>query len=118
MATNFREHCPDTLQEAVAILYADLTPDEARLIEQSDPDMAMFHHTFGRAMRNGWKLWLAESPLHQFFKREYELEHADDMSGMILKALRCRVTGDFFDSFKQANAYHDHWAEMRKAQGQ
>ena len=113
MATQFTQHCPDTIDDAVNILFADLTPDETKLIEEADAGMAMFHHSFGRAMRNGWQLWLPECPLHQWFKREYGLEHADDMSGMILKALRCRVVGAAFDGAKQAKIYHDHWEKMR-----
>jgi hypothetical protein len=54
-------------------------------------DLVGEHHRTGRFIRNTLKLWEKDSVLSAFFRREYSLWHADDMSHMILVALHRKL---------------------------
>jgi hypothetical protein len=84
---------PKTLDEAVDILMSmeKLTPDNLDT----------------RSLRNGWKLW-AGSELAQWFYC-HKIYHADDMSGIVQDAFRCRLKGETLDLNKEIERYHNHW---------
>lgn len=90
---------PTTLEEAVSILAKQATRD--------DVPTSRFHSTVGRAIRNEWGLW-GDSDLAKWFK-ERGVTHADDMTGMIFKALDARLTGKRFNFDKEAKKYAAYW---------
>ena len=49
------------------------------------PFPAVAHHGIGMWIRNNWGLWKSEGELFNWFK-ENEINHPDDMSGIILKS--------------------------------
>ena len=105
----FADHNPQTLDEAIDILYRNLDDEERKEIK-SVSDGTPFHHGFGTSVRNGWGLWQG-SDLKTFFETTYGLGHADDMSGIILDALVSKVHGDPFDVQVQVDYYKDYWTK-------
>jgi len=59
--------------------------DFARFINTSEDDIAKYHHTVGRGLRNAYSLW-DDNPLTWEF-RSIGIWHADDMSHTLLLAV-------------------------------
>lgn len=101
---------PSSLHEAMIQCTENLNEEEVGFIKENGT--IILHHDLGMQMRNAWGLWDAKSPLHQFFKKEFGLGHADDMSGMILSCVEAKVNGEAFNPYKQAEKYKKHWIDM------
>lgn len=81
---NPSEHSPKTMEEAVNLIYENLTTAEKEFIIEHEG--AHIHHGFGTAIRNAW-LWKQQHPLSTHFRERYGLGHADDMSGLIIEGV-------------------------------
>lgn len=96
------------LESALAALMGTLTPDDiAQIKSVSEKGMVVFHHGFGRDLRNEWSLW-GDSPLRQYFLG-MGIEHSDDMSGIILSFLWRSVHGEPIRLEEQVQFYKDYW---------
>lgn len=73
---------PKNLEECYLILEKSQDIEEW-LKESEDMAMAQAHHGIGMWIRNNWGLWKEEGELFKWFK-ENEVNHPDDMSGIIL----------------------------------
>jgi hypothetical protein len=73
---------PKTLEECYAYL-RNLEDIEKWLAKSEDVALSEAHHGIGQWIRNNWGLWKAEGELYNWFK-ENEINHPDDMSGIIL----------------------------------
>lgn len=104
---NPNEHNPTTLEEAVDLVYNSMTLADATFIYQTGAES--MHHGYGTAMRNAW-LWNEEHPLHIHMKKRFGLGHADDMSGLILRGVDCRMRNKPHNVFEQVREYKEHWA--------
>lgn len=98
---------PRTLTEAVDLLLAGLDDQDRRDIASMSPEST--HFGFGMNLRNEWGLWLEHTPLVQWFRRELQIGHADDMSGIILGSFWAAVLGQTFDVQAEVRRYHTHW---------
>jgi hypothetical protein len=76
-----------------------------------------YHHTLGRWIRNNWGLWSGESKLAEWFK-SLGIEHADDMSGIVLDSFWRHLHDKPLDVEGQVAHYQAHWARMKAAEGQ
>lgn len=56
--------------------------DKEYLMQHSEKDLIRLHHSFGRNIRNKYKLW--ETPLDDI---KYKDKHPDDISMDIIKAV-------------------------------
>lgn len=85
---------PTTLEEAVLQLMEMVQVEELRWFAAIpfESASARVHSTWGRTLRNQWGLW-RNSPLAQWFQKELKLDHADDMSAVILAALWTDLNG-------------------------
>lgn len=72
------------------------------------------HHGIGQQIRNDWGLW-RDSDLAKHFK-EMGIEHADDMSGIILTTVYRQIKGKPWDLVGQIKIYQDYWANLRRSQ--
>ena len=99
---------PTTLEEAVDFLDGELNR-EGRDIINAATSMATFHHGIGQTMRNAWHLWEPSSPLQQHFQKRFGLGMADDISGLILEELGCRIKGIPHNRADTIKRYRDHW---------
>lgn len=109
---NLENYSPRTLYGAVGIIVNNLDESEWKLIK--DQGVSWTHFSFGMALRNAWGLW-QDSELAQYFKKEFGLTHADDMSGLILLGVECAVQRKAFDPWAEAEKYKQHWREMEAA---
>lgn len=66
-----------------------------------------FHHNLGRNIRNNWKLW-GRGKLYKYFL-DMGLDHPDDMSSVILKALWHNIHDEPFDPKPEILKYKQFW---------
>jgi len=69
-----------------------------------------FHHGFGTNIRNKFKLWdkTKNVELKEFFNKN-EIHHADDMSGLIMTSLWCRLNDIEFNLEAEVVPYVKYW---------
>jgi hypothetical protein len=95
---------PESLDDAVTVLYNFLT-DEAK--DQIRKKMPNVHFGSGMQVRNNWGLWQG-SVLAKWFN-ERGIFHADDMSGLIFTALEKKVREENFNFDEEAKVYWRYW---------
>lgn len=74
---------PVNLEEAVATVRMGLSPEDCRIASVAKGPESL-PREIGEAIRNEWTMWDAESRLRNFFRIKYELNHADDVTELIL----------------------------------
>jgi hypothetical protein len=93
---------PNDLKAAVKLLKKSMNKDDLETFKQTPEEKAcaMAHHTVGRWIRNRWTLWY-NPKLHtdepkpgivQFFQ-DRGINHADDMSGIVICSLHRYLNG-------------------------
>ena len=105
---------PINLEEALKTLKEGLMLDDTREILKEDFDAAQVHLTVGMMLRNEWSLWDKESIIVRWFKDNYGIEHADDISGLILDCLVRDLHGTPRRDKELAKKYIDHWKKLEK----
>lgn len=107
---------PRTLEEAIdAVIMAmdsTLESDRKYLMDAgtSHDFAAILHHSFGRFMRNKWKLWDKESVLYKDINGRFGLTHGDDLSGLILQCAWDKIKGNRHQPQVYADSYKSYWA--------
>jgi hypothetical protein len=104
---------PINLEEAIKTIKEGLTQDD--LIEIKNPmfDAARAHFTVGMMLRNEWSLWDKDSILVRWFKENYGIDFADDVSGLILDCLVRDIQGLPRRDKELAKRYFQHWKDMK-----
>jgi hypothetical protein len=74
-----------------------------------DSALSQAHHGLGAWVRNNLILWEEKGQLKQWFRDNYFLDHADDISSIILINFHQRINGIIPDLEKEANKFHKHW---------
>lgn len=69
------------------------------------------HHSLGRWVRNTYALWAPESKAHTYMKNTFGLDHADDMSSIILGAYTARLRGNEYNPWPDVKRFKAHWAK-------
>lgn len=100
---------PINLEEAVKTLKEGLTPDDTKEILKEDFDAAKVHFTVGLMLRNEWSLWDKDTVLVKWFKDNYGVDHADDLSGLILDCLVRDIQGLPRRDKELVKKFIDHW---------
>lgn len=108
MKINF-DKVPKNLNEAIEMLTEAIESEEER---ERLKDYNGLHFGLGGKLRNIWSLWERETILVQWFKANLGLIHADDISGIILKALSSSLKGEEFDAKVNAQVYIDYWKKL------
>jgi hypothetical protein len=105
---------PENLDDALQTLDAELGVEDKRFFIDQPEDIvtATAHHSLGRSLRNGWKLW-HNSVLAQWFNT-IGIYHADDMSGIIITSYWRAVNGVPIELGQQAQYYKDYWAKEKE----
>ena len=102
---------PSTLAEAIAFLKQELPSETLRAMrEDPENEMARYHHNLGRQIRNRWGLW-SGSPLKGHLEG-LGLNHADDMSSLILTSLRRHLRGEPLRVEEQVKKHQEYWATV------
>lgn len=100
----------------------DINYIKSKSIDDLEEVMLHYHHGFGTNVRNTLKLWDLNSPVVKWFGAKYDLQHADDISSIImLKTFRIILsqvehstwleTNDDWITAK-ASEYHKHWKKL------
>lgn len=89
-----QDKVPSTLDDAVTTLRDGLAEADIAELRRVTFDPAQLHFSVGQLLRNEWSLWDKETILVKWFKQRYGLEHADDISGLILDCLHKDIKGE------------------------
>jgi len=106
-----KDKLPTTLDETIDFLDKEKIGGlKEWLSEDTNSALGVAHMGLGRWIRNTLELW-SDPPneLKQWFIDNYFIEHADDISGMILINYHQRKNGKIPNLNKEANRYHKHW---------
>jgi hypothetical protein len=102
---------PETFTDAlVNVLQLLLEERDVFKLDESE-FVAGYHHSLGRWMRNEWGLWSQQGGLYDWF-HSIGIEHADDMSGMILTSAHRRYNKVELDLEGQKDEYVAYWKEQ------
>ena len=82
-------------------------------------ELWQFHHGLGRALRNELLFGRdieknGKSPVHCYFEQQLGIDQPDDISGIIIEALWCKVNGEEFDLAAKVQYYKAYWAQADK----
>jgi len=105
---------PSSLDDAVATLRESLTPDDIKSIKVEGFNPSILHFSMGMMLRNEWDLWDVKSRLVNWFRDTYGVDHADDISSIILDTLYRDVTGQPRQAKQLAERYIAHWEKQKK----
>ncbi len=110
-----KEKMPTTLEECLNRLHKDFETGGWQEFKDMEEDEAVTscHRFTGRSMRNNWELWEDKTPLVQWFKR-IGIDHADDMSSIILVTFHRRLNGVDEDLDGQVKEYIEYWKDPEK----
>lgn len=98
---------PKNLEECFAALDGMLLDDDREVAMNNPKFPIIAHHSLGRTIRNDWNLW-KYSLLSEWFN-DLGIEHADDMSGIILTSY-CRYLNDKpIELEEQIKEYLEYW---------
>ena len=104
---------PINLEEALKTLKEGLTTDDLIEIKKPEFDGARVHFTVGMMLRNEWSPWDKDSILVRWFKENYGIDFADDVSGLILDCLVRDIQGLPRRDKELAKRYIQHWKDMQ-----
>jgi hypothetical protein len=102
---------PINLEEALTLLKEALTPLETKAVKKMLS--TQLHFSFGMHLRNEWSLWDTKNILNTWFKKVYGVDHADDISGIILECLINDLNGLPRRDKILAKQFINHWKEKK-----
>jgi len=114
---------PNTLDEAIETILAQLTPaniQDIMHIEEGDVEVAhgrsenldMYMCLNGLRIRNDWRLWDATSHSLSSWFADHEIYHADDMSGIVCKAVWMNLKGLGEINIEQEAEWFKQWWDL------
>lgn len=104
---------PINLEEAIKTLTEGLTPEDIAEIKRPNFVPSQVHMTVGIMLRNEWSLWDKDSILMRWFKKNYGIDHADDLSGLIIDCLVQDIKDKPRRDKELAKKYIDHWKKNK-----
>lgn len=87
-----QDKVPINLEDAVQTLKEGLNFSDINFMKEKNFNPFQLHFSLGMEIRNAWSLWDKDTILVQWFIKEYGIEFADDISGLILDCLYRDVT--------------------------
>ena len=66
-------------------------------------------------LRNEWSLWEKDTKCVVWFKKNYGLDHADDISSIIMECVFADIRGEPRKDKELAKSYIEHWKKEPKA---
>lgn len=99
---------PSNLEEAFEVLKQELSPnDQIEIMNMSKENLCRLHSNLGRWIRNNWKLW-QDGSMTKYFNG-LGINHADDMSGVIIESFWHHLKNEPLDLDNQINYYIEFW---------
>lgn len=107
------KYIPKDLDDAIRMLKKNLSANDMQQLKRiPESKMALYHHGFGRMLRNEWGLW-KKSRLAEWFN-EQGVHHADDMSSTILTSLWRQVHKEPIRLDEQVAKHKAYWEGMEE----
>lgn len=107
-----QDKVPVNLEEALVILKEGLSTEDLAEFKRATFTPSQLHFSIGMMLRNLWTLWDKDSRLVLWFRHRYGIEHADDISGLVLECLYSDMTGKPRRDDFLAKMYLDHWKKQ------
>ena len=108
---------PESLDAAIIELIKVVNEKGPQLWEELEEGFVnVLHHQLGREIRNEWGLWSQDSELYRKLSGEYMLSHADDISGLILRAVYRTYHDEDLELAEKAAQFHDFWAKSLRGE--
>jgi len=103
-----------TLEDCLSNLIARMPQSELDWFRDlpEDEALAQTHMGLGQLLRNEWGLWTG-SKLTEYFN-SLEVQHPDDMSGIILTSLHRRLKGEPLRVEEQIQFYKKYWESVER----
>ena len=102
------KYIPKDLDDSIDTLIKMLVEEDYNELKNGpEDDMILQHHFLGRHLRNEWGLW-HDSILSKWFN-EQGIEHADDMSAIILTSFWRKVNDKPINLDEQIKEYQEYW---------
>lgn len=108
------DRVPVNLDEAVKILIDGLDMEDVAEIRRPRFNSSQLHFGLGMYLRNNWSLWEKDTILVKWFKDNYGVEHADDISGIILECMANDIRGESRRDKQLAESFIEHWKKVDK----
>lgn len=107
-----QDRVPVTLEEALLLLKEAFNSKELNLIKKMA--RSTLHLSVGMHIRNEWSLWETDNALTVWFKKEYGVDHADDVSSIILECLINDLNNVPRRDKILAKEFKEHWEAHKK----
>jgi hypothetical protein len=109
---NLRDDIPWSLDVALEFLDGMIiNKNELKLLHEST-FMIRTYHTLGTNLRNKWRLWDFNSPLHRWFRENIEIFNADDMVMILLSAWHRHINDREYDLVNLAKKKLEWWEKQ------
>lgn len=108
-----QDKVPINLDDAVNILIQGLVDDDIKFLKDPNFNPSQLHFSLGMALRNEWSLWEKDTILVTWFKTNLGIEHADDISSIILDAVWRDVLRKPRRTKALARKYIKHWEKQK-----
>jgi len=105
-----QDKVPVNLEEALVLLKEALSDAEKEEIKKMLS--TQLHFSLGMYLRNEWSLWDKDSILCMWFLTTYGVNHADDVSGIILECLINDLNGEPRRDKILAEKFIRHWKKQ------
>lgn len=100
---------PLTINSSIEMFISSLDNDEKKtLIDAGEDNIALFHHHWGRDIRNLWSMWEKNTPLVNDFKK-IGITHPDDMSAIIMVSAIRKINNKPVKLKEQAESFKKYW---------
>lgn len=108
-----QDKVPIDLDDAVTTLKEGLSTEDIAEFKKKSFEPALLHSSIGRILRNDWSLWEKETILVKWFFQKYGIDHADDISGIVLDCLYRDVIGEPRQAEALAKKFITHWKKQK-----
>lgn len=105
------------IEEIVDKLVEKLKPKKEDIIS-GEINPFDLHFNVGMSLRNDESLWVKTNPVVLFAKENYGVDHADDISGLIIEWAIAKTKEEEFDPVEHCKKYIEHWERAKSDQPQ
>lgn len=109
-----QDKVPVNLEEALTILKEGLSAEDIKEFKRPSFSPTQIHFSVGMMLRNLWTLWDKQSRLVLWFKNRYGVDHADDVSAIIIDCLHKDINELPRRDDALAESFIKHW---KKSEG-
>lgn len=107
-----QDKVPVNLEDAINTLKEGLSTEDYTEFRKETFSPSLLHFGLGMLLRNEWSLWQKDTIIVKWFKEHYGIDHADDISSLILDCLYRDITEKPRQDAALAKRYIAHWKKQ------